>query len=259
MKIKSSLFLHWGPGASAGVERAWFQDRLPVLWWDQPTSFRDASNSLSELVLEAEEQLRTLSEAAQRPIGLIAHSSGGQIAYELTRRIPERIQSVTLLSCNASPARAFIHLGRHLAKKTPVLLPLVEKAREQLTPGTFWPLVQAIAAIPDFMGCYWKNDAARDRYRAIEKDCPPLHMETFQRVMQNLIELPPLHSRISSITALVPVDCYFGLADPLQDLDEEETQWKHAWPWARIHRLETGHFPHFEAEPGAWFKSSSIS
>ena len=35
------LFLHGGPGLHAAVERAWFGDSLPVLWWDQPAVAAD--------------------------------------------------------------------------------------------------------------------------------------------------------------------------------------------------------------------------
>lgn len=35
-KLHTTLFLHGGPGLHSAVEREWFSDTLPILWWDQP-------------------------------------------------------------------------------------------------------------------------------------------------------------------------------------------------------------------------------
>ncbi|MDR3606227.1 MAG: alpha/beta hydrolase [Oligoflexia bacterium] len=241
------------------MERVWFKNRLPVLWWDQPTRFRDPANAFEELVSAAERQLKKLNESNRRPIGLIAHSSGAQIAVELTRRVPERIRSLTLLSCSASVPEAFVRLGSRLAAEHGFLEPLVASAEARLSAETFWPLLRGINSIPSFTDCYWKSASARARYNEIAKGCRPLHAKTFQLVMENLLDRPPLLFKPGGIDSKVPVNCFFGTHDLLQDIEDAGTRWSRIFPWARLHRLDCGHFPQFETAVEAWFKPFSTS
>jgi pimeloyl-ACP methyl ester carboxylesterase len=253
------LFLHWGPGANAAVERLWFRKTLPIEWWDQPLSFSHAEHAFAETVLAAKQQVLQLAEKSKKKVGLIAHSSGGQIAIELARLIPDQLCSLSLLSCNFAPARAFIELGSRLAPEHEFLSPLVVQAQARLDTKSFWPLLQAIASIPSFTDVYWRNTKAHARYLELAQTCPALDLNAFQAVMQNLLDRDAAQPGNSLARLGFPIDAYFGIYDPLQNIDYEMSRWKKVFPTAQMHRLECGHFPQFEIPIDHWFKIPATS
>ena len=59
-KIPPALYLHGGPGLNCAVERAWFGDTYPILWWDQPRFPADAENAYQATLDAAAEKLAAL-------------------------------------------------------------------------------------------------------------------------------------------------------------------------------------------------------
>ena len=58
----TTLFLH-GSGFHGAIERAWFGDSLPVLWWDQPAIAADDPAPFQTLVGHAVKQIQVLADA----------------------------------------------------------------------------------------------------------------------------------------------------------------------------------------------------
>jgi len=254
-----SLFLHWGPGSNAQIERLWYGNDLPIEWWDQPTQFTNPETAFSEIVAAACTRLESLA-AQQGKTRLIAHSFGGQIALQLLIRRPELIKQITLLACGAHPCRSFLHLAEQLLntklgsqdpERFKALSESLTLANQQLSSASFWPLVQQIAAIPDFMNLYWSDESARLKYVRFATHAQSIDMAAFAAVMQNFLTGDPFPVGFQS-TQTIPVRYIFGDADPLLDFSEETKFWKEQIPWITFERIAAGHFIQFEREPNEW-------
>jgi pimeloyl-ACP methyl ester carboxylesterase len=247
----SALFLHWGPGSHAAVERAWFGDSLPIRWWDQPRI------ALEGLFDAAEAELRRLSDEQGGAVGLVAHSFGGQLALELSFRAPERIRSIELLGSSEWTGRAFLNLARQLARRHPSGAPALEAAaaagERKLDAAGFGTLAAAIAAVPDFMLHYWgpASVAARDRYLEALAHCPPpMDLGSFMEVMGAFVERTP---RAGESPFRGPVRFLAGTHDPLVDLDRENAAWRARFPQLECATADCGHFVQFETPASLWY------
>jgi pimeloyl-ACP methyl ester carboxylesterase len=255
----STLFLHWGPGSHAEVERQLLdssgiaEGRGGVDWWDQPRPPESAGNAFEWLIDEAESRIRKASEALGRPIHVLAHSFGGELAYQASLRAPERIEKITLLASSPFLARAFLSLGRRLQSRSPEIRAAVLAAETQLGEATFWPLLQSIASLPDFILEYWGRDSiqARDAYLAEAARHPGLDLAAFQRIVSGYfahrLAHPPKASPFRGETRFV-----FGEDDPLIVERDDVPDWKARFPQLEARKLSCGHFVHFEQPPAAW-------
>lgn len=262
------FFLHWGPGSSAAVERACFGNTLPVEWWDQPRPREGLPESpyfqiVSAAVRRAEELARANADGK---IGLIGHSFGGRIAMEVAARIPDRISSLTLLAAELRGSQAFLNLGRALrdsslvdAEKKAALAKLVADAEAAFSAATFWPLIQSIAATPDYFSLYWGTSArsaeTRERYRLLERDAPAFDFACFQSVMSDYLA-QGLDTKIERSPYAGPVRMIVGANDPLSGGDEALREWRKVFPQiGGFETLPSGHFIHFERASSEWFPS----
>lgn len=247
-----TLFLHWGPGAHARVERELLGD-LPVQWWDQPSPIAESGNAFEALVSSAEAELKKLSHARGKPIRLLAHSFGGEIAYRLSLRVPELIRQITLLGSSHFVPRAFLNLARRLQSLSDALPSAVLAADKRLEEDTFWPLIQGIASIPDFSLHYWgkNSDAARDAFLSVARKHPGLDLPIFQAVLSAYFAHVRANSdRPSPFRGEVAL--LLGDQDPLSNIPAETQGWKKRFPELRATTLPCGHFVHFEQPASKW-------
>ncbi|MDH4284701.1 MAG: alpha/beta hydrolase [Gallionellaceae bacterium] len=254
MSNSKALFLHGGPGLHAAVERAWFGDLLPVLWWDQPAIAAGDPAPFRTLVDHAARQLRTIADANNGQVDLVAHSFGGQIAAALAKEQPAYISRITLLGCG-NPILQFFNLGKWQLGgeyEHPELQNAIAAAQEKCDESRFFSLAQACfpeRRRPDF---YFGPDssAAQERYFALASSAPPLDISTFFSVMRDMLLAPPL-PQINDFAGNVTV--FLGKHDPLLQLDEDMERWRRIFPQSQFRIVNAGHIPHLELPPEMWF------
>ena len=254
-KLPNTLFLHGGPGLHSAVERAWFGDTLPIVWWDQPAVAGDPT-PFRTLVAHAGRQLQIMADSGDGQVDLIAHSFGGQIAAALAREYPALIRRITLLGCPHDRIHVvFLFARRRLEAgcEYPGLRDALAAAEENCDEGRFFALVQACYPDGTLPGIYFGPHSAkvRDRYFTMAGKMPPLDVATYFAVMQEF-----LHTQNSTQSAEYggKVSIVMGRDDPLLDLDEDRKKWLGVFPDAEFMVVDAGHFLHLELPPETWFR-----
>ena len=257
------LFLHGGPGLHAVVERAWFGDTLPILWWDQPAVAADDPAPFRTLVAHAAGQLRALAGSSGGQVDLIAHSFGGQIAAVLANEHPTLIRRITLLGCAPpDPFRPFLLVGQRLLEagyERPGLQDAMQAAQQNPDDDRFAALIQACFPDPFIPDIYFgpASAAAKDRYLALASVAPPVDLTTFFAVMIESIHASPLarveacpeHRRRRFAGEVVAL---LGKHDPVLRVEESTEKWREIFPQAQFKVMDAGHFLHLELPPEAW-------
>lgn len=246
-----TLFLHWGPGGNAQIERLWFKDQLPVYWWDQPHV--SGEGSFEKIVESTKSQVEVIFETEKKPVRLLAHSFGGRIAQELCEIIPDKISQITLISCGHDPWMSFFHLAHALSKKNENLPSLAEKMEKTRSFEDFWELIGMITHISDFQNCYWTNKEAQKKYASFAANLQLIDFPTFEWVMRGFENKRPA-LKPSNRTKHIPVKCFLGEGDPLQDTNAESKAWQTIFPQCEVSIMKnSGHFIHFENPQESWF------
>ena len=258
-----TLFLHGGPGLHAAVERAWFGNSLPVLWWDQPAIATDDPTPFHTLAGHAARQLQTLADSSGQQVDLVAHSYGCLIAAALASKHPALIRRITLLGClSLNPFHPFLYLGHKLLEagyERPGLQDAMRAAQESPDESRFTALIQACFPDPAIPDIYFGpgSVAAKDRYLALASAAPPIDVPTFFAVMFDRLRAPPQpraeacpeHRRRrfdGEVTAIL------GKHDPLH-VEESSEKWREIFPQAQFKVMDAGHFLHLELPPEVWF------
>jgi pimeloyl-ACP methyl ester carboxylesterase len=252
--LKRCLFLHWGPGSHAEVERSWFGESLPIQWWDQP-KVAAQPGALEKIIAAAENELIRWVNENGKPVSLLAHSFGGQIALELADRHPEKISSITLMSCGFWPVQGFTRLGRALLERRPQnsdLRAAIEAAERELSFATFGGLIQQIASTPGYLELYWAPNAAsqsaKARFYGFAEKSTPLDVGLFMTLMGEVLARGPRDSQFKG-----QVRVFLGEHDPLLDPRVEGAHWSKCFPQAELITVPTGHFAHLELPQETWF------
>jgi len=253
----NTLFLHGGPGLHSAVERTWFGEMLPILWWDQPSVAGEPS-PFRLLVAHAAHQLETLAESNGGRVDLIAHSFGGQIAAALAREYPGLIRRITLLGCPHGRVSHFFLFARRLLEagyERPGLRDALAAVEENCDVSRFFALMGACypdSALPDiYFGPY--SAEVRKRYFVMAAKTLPVDMATFFAVMQEFL-LSPNSTQPSEYGGEVTI--IMGRDDPLLDLNEDKHKWLEVFHQAELKLVDAGHFLHLELPPDAWFAVS---
>ena len=256
--LHNTLFLHGGPGLHCAVEREWFGDTLPILWWNQPASVAGDPTPFRTLLTHAGHQLEAMAESSGGQVNLIAHSFGGQIAVVLARECPQLIRSITLLGCPHNLLHAFFLFARRLLKagyERPGLREALAAVEEHCDDNRFFALIGACYPDSAIPGIYFGSGSAeaRDRYFAMAAKTPPVDMATFFAVMQEFIHTP---NSIQPAEYGGDVEIIMGRDDPVLDLDADRKKWLEVFPQAEFKLVDAGHFVHLELPPNVWFSVS---
>lgn len=249
-----ALYLHGGPGMNARIERNWFGDRLPMLWWDQPRIEPETANPFSVTIEAAANELRRLRQQTGRPPALVATSFGARIALELVREYPANVHSLSLLAPALELDTSFLRMANFLVAKGiggEALQQALASLPARLDFQAFLSLVQALLAIPDLMAHYWAphSTTSRDRYLIQAAKIEFLDFPTFLAVSHDALN----HPFIPGNTGYPgPVRILFGRYDPLFDPETDEARWRALFPDARIELVETGHMMTFELPEAGW-------
>lgn len=249
-----ALFLHGGPGMNARIERNWFGDRLPMLWWDQPRIESDTTDGFGVTVAAAANELLRLHQQLGRLPDLVATSFGARIALEVVRRHPADVRSLSLLAPALELDTSFLRMANFLIAKGiggAALQQAVASLPARLDFQGFLSLVQALLAIRDLMAHYWapRSTTSRDRYLNEAAKIEFLDFPTFLAVSRDALN----HPFIPGNTGYPgPVRILFGRHDPVFDPETDEARWRALFPDARIELVETGHMMTFELPEAEW-------
>lgn len=249
------LYLHAGPGLSAAMERQWFGEELPVHWWDQPAVAATDAQPYRSLLDAARTELVRLTDAAGRPVDVIAHSFGGLLARDLLQLAGERIAALTLLAPATDPYRQLVALGARLAaaaQASPELRAISAEAARCRSRAHLQRLVAAVLATADPLRPYWSPHAtaARARHEALAARHFTFDPDTYLRVVWDRIGQTP-RPPFDRPHPGGPVRCLFGRWDPLLDAGERAL-WGRWLPHAEHRLVEAGHFLQFELPPRDW-------
>jgi len=249
MSESKFLFIHFGPGGNAQVERAWLgAQNSHIEFWDY-TPPQNANHSFSELVDTYIQKI----ESSHQPLALVGHSFGANVAIAIHQQIPERIISLTLLSPLPKAAPAFLNLGRRIAVlQNPSLQNRVssfESFLKKQSPASdvlneMWSLVFEIAQAPNFYSSYWASSSLFEKYAALCSKCKPLDFAVWQKTLSDFVIN---HEKDQQIKTQVPVRIFLGDKDPYY-LWEEKLYWVHMVGEKNVTILQNcGHHPHLEA------------
>ncbi|MGE0763535.1 MAG: alpha/beta fold hydrolase [Bdellovibrionales bacterium] len=247
--MKSTLFLHMGPGLNAHVERQVLSAHFPeVHFWDQPAVL--GPGAFDQLVQSALAQVESMYQSTQRPVKLMAHSFGGQLARAIIGRRPELIGDSIFYNAGYCPATAFYRLLRRLGQdaQTPGDLKQDIAAFLKLHPqaeiNRLWDYVTMVVRDANFMRLYWAKQKHFEHYVALSAGGPTLLFQTFQDVLNDfyLIRRPAQRLAWSGRVRLE-----MGDQDPLIDVQADASQWGAIF--ANLHLVvqpDSGHYSHLE-------------
>lgn len=252
-----SLFLHWGPGCNAEVERRWFGDSTLIDFWDQPKV--SGTERFNQLVAAAQVRLDKQFEKSNEPQHLLAHSFGGRLAYELARRSPQKIAGVTLLGSAFDPWMSYLRFAEFLSRFNPSLKDASKKAHQTRTPEDLFGMFQMCAQIPDFNAYYWSNPEARSRYAELSQGLALIDMEQLVSTLGEFTG-PPAQPESVALMKHTPVRLFVGEDDAMANAEEDAKVWTRAFSNCELTVIpHAGHFVHFESNPSVWLGSLTSS
>lgn len=251
-KIPTALYLHGGPGLNCAIERAWFGESFPVLWWDQPRFPADAENTYQATLDAAAEKLAELHALQGNPIPLIGWSFGARLAIDLAHIAPQAISTLTLLAPTFCLETAFAQLHTYLVRKGNA-----DHSQPPSAPTgnhtSFMQLVMAILTTPDVFSHYWSpsSRAQFDRHSLEVARTDWFDLPTFTAVSRELIQRPtvPLPAGHS-----IRVRILAGRHDPYFAPDSDLELWETLLPEASIRIVDSSHMLPFEIPSTEWMK-----
>lgn len=257
-KSPTILYLQGGPGLNTAVERVWFQERLPVLWWDQPRFAADTPAAFEAMLEAASARLTEMCSLRQTPIDIVAWSFGARLALELAHRHPERIATLTLLAPTFCLETAFLRLARYFVRHDIGGMPLQAAIAAFDATGShdaFLRLVMELLAIPDLLGRYWAPGAEilYTRHQAEAAKTEWFDLPTLIAISRDLFtrQLPE--------RALIGIDrlrILVGRHDVFFDPESDIEHWKRLLPQASIQIVDSGHMVPFEIPAAEWLSSA---
>jgi esterase/lipase len=116
MAKRDTIFLHYGPGGNAEIERRLLAEANPeVDFWDQP-QLDKRQCTYENLLLGTKKRLRSMSNQGATRIKIWGHSFGCNLALDLAQTESDYIESIRLTSPIALIDKGFYNLARALSK-----------------------------------------------------------------------------------------------------------------------------------------------
>lgn len=252
-KIPTTLYLQGGPGLNCAVERAWFGESHPVLWWDQPRFPADAENAYQATLDAAAEKLAELHARQGKPVHVIGWSFGARLALDLAQRAPDPIGTLTLLAPTFCLESAFGRLTTYFAAKG--LIDLKPSANNTKNHEDFMQQVMALLSIPDLFSHYWAPASAGlfARHCAEAASTNWFDLDTFTAVSRDIIKRPIARLSMGQANR---IHILAGRHDPYFDPKTDIDLWKTIFPQASIRIADGGHMLCFEILATEWLNSS---
>jgi pimeloyl-ACP methyl ester carboxylesterase len=247
--VKSTLFLHMGPGLNAYVERQLMQDQRPeVYFWDQPPV--EGPTAYEQLIEAAITVVDEMQKAAAKPIHLLAHSFGGHLAKEILYQRPMSVASCDFFSTGFDPAQGFHHLLMKLQHDSQTSVAVKRKMADVLSrhpsasAENVWEIIAQILEEPDFMRLYWPTVQQYERYKKISSGGPAFQATTFEDVLKGFFRRP---ARSGPHPWKGPLALFLGAGDPLISVPEDSACWRQLFPGLTLAVVpDSGHYPHLK-------------
>lgn len=238
--MNPSLFLHMGPGFHARIENALFSKKHPnILFWNQPevTTFDDLINAAHEKVLE-------LFKKNSMPIGLIAHSFGGQIAKEITQRDPKKISSLYLINAAYDPFECFLNLKNHIRDVT--VNSFDSDQLRAASPDDKIQFIISLSSSSHFQSLYWHSQENFKKYSEIFSNYPPLNPIVFINIFKSYLTQRDSSKNQSPIN-ISEVKLHYSKHDLLLNKEKDIDPWKIIYPNCEfIISEKSGHYLYLE-------------
>lgn len=249
LEIPTALYLHGGPGLNCAVERVWFGESCPVLWWDQPRFPADAENAYQATLDAAAEKLAELHATQGKPIHLIGWSFGARLAIDLAHRNHEAIGPLILLAPTFCLETAFGRMARYLAPTHLInTKPSVNKAKNH---GDFMQQAMTLLSTPDLFSHYWAP-GSQDLFvrHAVEaSNVDWFDLPTFTAVSREIIQREAIPLPVGNVRS---VRILAGRHDPYFAPDADFILWKKLFPAATIRIVDSSHMLPFEISETEW-------
>lgn len=247
------LFLHYGPGGNAQVERHFLGPLHPSTeFWDQPI-FHESEKGFEKLLKSVEEKVVQLFLQHKAPIKLWGHSFGCDLALLLLAKHPDKVSSVLLDSPVFDLPKGFLRFGYRILKNKTDSTPL----RTQLTSlmasfekrndlEILWKIVETLVQFPEFNQMYWGNLRMREEYQRVAEQKKAFDFLMWRNVLNDFLSnenTKEVTQRVSSEKIIIRI----GENDPYFDLDADLDNLRKRFPLSQITTFKNaGHFTHLE-------------
>ena len=206
------LFLHYGPGGNASIERVLLKSLCNIVdFWDQPTdcsSYQHLCNVVNK---------KWESSSAE---SIVAHSFGCTLIHSIMRITNKVPKSIVLLSPVRDYPKAYLNFANLLNKKenTEVLLSgILPAAEEDLSKQDSniaeicWRAIQSIVSIDNWFQYNWAKETSYLKVLSIADDTVPLDFINFKNIFLDYViqedQLYPMDSSIKKVGVLPQLRC----------------------------------------------------
>lgn len=243
--MAKSIFLHYGPGGNAHVERKLLGDSLPeCVFWDQPKT-QGVENQYLNLVDLTSEKIKEVYDIST----IIGHSFGCDLTKSiLYKNEPVNLKRLILISPLRDIPMAFFNLGKHLnglANSDALLAELKNFSDHSKNISMrFWGIVSHIATHAKYAESFWYDRASMLKYADLCVDAPVFDLTEWQSVINSYVFGNQFES--FDIFKKYKTTVVFGKQDPYLT-DDDIVYWTDLVGLQNVVVLdECGHFPQVE-------------
>lgn len=228
-----------GPGFHSQVEAEFFGARHQhVIFLDQPQNC-----NFQELVVWAQNQIKSQYDKAGQKLTLLGHSFGSQIIAAALPAIGECVKEIRMMNSAYDSFDSFVALEMELFPQTAGTFDYWRTR----SPEEKMILILKLASDPRFSSVYWQNTKARAAYELIAMTKPGLNISTFLKIFKEYLNHPKPSSQWEG-----PVKAFYSLQDSMIRNVEIVSAWKNIYPNLELIEIpECGHYLHFEDLPVA--------
>lgn len=248
MNSQKYLFLHYGPGGNAGLERLWLNDWSEVEFWDRP--------GLPEEQLSLENVARSVFDKwnSGQYEGVIAHSFGFNLYLLMQSKFPIKPRKLIVLAPVLDVSMGFASFARKMEMDKPAQV--LEKSMKGRRYGApldteeqmmFWGLIQTILGDPNYFKLYWAQDSNLQKFLDLAAQIKPLHFPSWQKLINESLSVDWLSILTNSQWKASINQLILGAKDPYFLTASEQKNFWEQWGFEVEVITEVAHYPHLEA------------
>lgn len=243
--MKTSLFLHYGPGGNAHVEKhVLTKDMAQTIFWDQPR-VKNYKNPFNKLALFSADFIQETKSKT-----IIAHSFGCDILSSLLNYPQINIDKAILISPLKSIPIGIFTLGEVLFRKKPnselrLALDMANAKISDVDQTAFWGMVTQVASHLDYSASFWHSHEAQKNYETIAGSGPTFDAMEWQTLIQDYL----FNNKTSSFDRFNDKKtlAIFGENDPYFIAERDLPYWQNLLGKEQVAVIKhSGHFPHLE-------------
>jgi pimeloyl-ACP methyl ester carboxylesterase len=239
-----SVFLNFGPGGRAAVERQLFTDENIFFHEINESTFAEASNTLLQLCRDSQN------------IRFITNSYGAYFLLRNLQNIKTQINKIIILGSQPNLSRTYGNLVNYFVDNSIYPNELKEKYDHFLIKqdlDSFMVFAEEFMKKPDFMINYW-GDKNSKNYKIWGKEFLSgslLDMDVYNSLIVEHIKDKTFFVSPSLIENDIEVTLFRGNKDPFRGKDDIEL-WEKYFPNLSFQEVDSGHFIHLERPVSEW-------